>query len=141
MSGTCCSLWQMTSIYSLTQVHEETGVLLIKPIDLIPRLEEIKEDAKEINQADILEAANIPKERAKRRKTELLAQAAAAKEPPLSIVEGEGVTCDGSQGSSWKVWGGAIMCIPGKLPVWYLRGCTLYVLQLEKYLFGKSSQF
>ncbi|KAL9958359.1 hypothetical protein ACROYT_G035365 [Oculina patagonica] len=87
----------------LTQVHEETGMLLIKPMDLIPRLEEIKEDVKEISQTDILEAANIHKERAKLRKAELLAQAAAAKEPPLTTVEGTGVTCDEGQGSSWKV--------------------------------------
>ena len=100
----------MTSIHSLTQVHEETGVLLIKPIDLIPRLEEIKEDVKEINEADILEAANIPKERAKRRKSELLAQAAAAKEPPLSTVEGMAITCDRSEGSSWKVSGSFNVC-------------------------------
>ena len=33
--------------YSLTQVHEETGILLIKPKDLIPRLEDIREDVNE----------------------------------------------------------------------------------------------
>lgn len=93
------------SIYSLTQVHEETGILLVKPMDLIPKLEGIKEDVKEIDDTDILEAANIPKERAKLRKAELQAQAAAAKEPPLSTVDGTGVTCDTGQGPSWKVSG------------------------------------
>jgi len=107
----------VTSVYSLTQVHEETGVLLIKPMDLIPRLEDIKEDVKDINEADILEAVNIPKERAKRRKSELMAQAAAAKEPPLSMVEGAGVPYESNQGSSWKV-SGDVMCIPGELLVW-----------------------
>lgn len=93
----------MTSIRSVTQIHEETGILLIKPMDLIPRLEDIKEDVKVINEEDILEAVNIPKERAKRRKTELMAQAAAAKEPPLSIVEGTRAPYGGDQSSSWKV--------------------------------------
>ena len=92
-------------IHSLTHVHEETGLLLIKPMDLIPRLEEIKEDVKEISQADILAAANIPKERAKLRKEELLAQVASAAraEQFLSGVEGTGVMSDESQGSKWKV--------------------------------------
>lgn len=110
----------MTSIRSVTQIHEETGILLIKPMDLIPRLEDIKEDVKVINEEDILEAVNIPKERAKRRKTELMAQAAAAKEPFLSIVEGTRVPYGRDQSSSWKVsWekcvslGGDIMRIPG----------------------------
>jgi len=93
----------MTSIRSVTQIHEETGILLIKPMDLIPRLEDIKEDVKVINEEDILEAVNIPKERAKRRKTELMAQAAAANEPPLSIVEGTRAPYGGHQSSSWKV--------------------------------------
>jgi len=93
----------MTSIHSVTQIHEETGILLIKPMDLIPRLEDIKEDVKVINEEDILEAVNIPKERAKRRKKELMAQAAAANEPPLSIVEGTRVPYGGHQSSSWKV--------------------------------------
>lgn len=88
---------------SLTQVHEETGILLIKPKDLIPRLEEIKEDVKEIDEADILAASNIAKQRAKLRKAELQAQVAAEKEPPLSDVEGTGVTRDIGQESSWKV--------------------------------------
>ena len=99
-------------IYSLTQVHEETGVLLIKPMDLIPRLEDIKEDVKEINEDDILEAVNIPKERAKRRKSELMAQAAAAKEPSLSMVKGEEVSYERNQSSSWKVSGDIIMMYP-----------------------------
>ena len=89
---------------SLTQVHEETGVLLTKPIDLIPRLDEIKEDVKEINEADIREAANIPKERAKLRKAQLQAQAV-VKEKPLSPVDGTGVTCEANQGTTWKVLG------------------------------------
>ena len=74
-------------------------------MDLIPKLEGIKEDVKEIDDTDILEAANIPKERAKLRKAELQAQAAAAKEPLLSTVDGTGVTCDTGQGPSWKVSG------------------------------------
>ena len=74
-------------------------------MDLIPRLEQIKEDVKEINEADILEAVNISKERAKWRKSELLAQAAAAEEPPLSVVEGAGIPCERKEGSSWKVSG------------------------------------
>ena len=85
-------------------MHEETGTLLTKPIDLIPRLEEIKEDVKEINEADIREAANIPKERAKLRKAQLQAQAA-VKEKPLSPVDGTGVTCEENQGTVWKVLG------------------------------------
>ena len=89
---------------SLTQVHEETGILLTKPIDLIPRLEEMKEDVKEINEADIQEAANIPKERAKLRKAQLQAQAV-VKEKPLSHVDGTGVTCEANQGTTWKVSG------------------------------------
>ena len=104
-------------IYSLTQVHEETGVMLIKPMDLIPRLEDIKDDVDQINEADILQAVNIPKERAKRRKSELMAQAAAAaKEPPLSGVEGTGVPYEKNQSSSWKVSGDK-MCISGELLV------------------------
>lgn len=92
-------------IHSLTQVHEETGLLLVKPMDLIPRLEEIKEDVKEISQADILAAANIPKERAKLRKEELLAQLASAAraEQSLAGVEGTGIMSDEGQGSTWKV--------------------------------------
>ena len=74
-------------------------------MDLIPRLEEIKEDVKEINEADILEAANIPKERAKLRKAQLQAQAA-IKDPPLSPVDGTGVPSEETQGPTWKVWGG-----------------------------------
>ena len=74
-------------------------------MDLIPRLEEIKEDVKEINEADILEAANIPKERAKLRKAQLQAQAA-IKDPPLSPVDGTGVPSEETQGTTWKVWGG-----------------------------------
>lgn len=92
-------------------------------MDLIPRLEEIKEDVKEIDQADILEAASIPKERAKLRKAELLAQAAAAaREPPLTTVEGTGVTCDGGQASSWKVLGtsGAFLHVR----TYQLTGCV-----------------
>ena len=85
-------------------MHEETGVLLTKPIDLIPRLDEIKEDVKEINEADIREAANIPKERAKLRKVQLQAQAV-VKEKPLSPVDGTGVTCEANQGTTWKVSG------------------------------------
>ena len=85
-------------------MHEETGILLTKPIDLIPRLEEIKEDVKEINEADIREATNIPKERAKLRKAQLQAQAA-VKEKPLSPVDGTGVTCEENQGTVWKVFG------------------------------------
>lgn len=106
----------VTCVYSLTQVHEETGVLLIKPMDLIPRLEDIKEDVKQIDEADILQAVNIPKERAKRRKSDLMAQAAAAKELSLSAVEGTGVPYEKTQGSSWKVLGNKI-CIPGELLV------------------------
>lgn len=86
-------------------MHEETGILLTKPIDLIPRLEEIKEDVKEINEADIREAANIPKERAKLRKAQLLQAQAAVKEKPLSPVDGTGVTCEENQGTIWKVSG------------------------------------
>lgn len=86
-------------------------------MDLIPRLEDIKEDVKDINEADILEAVNILKERAKRRISELMAQAAAAKEPPLSMVEGAGVPYESNQSSSWKV-SGDVMCIPGELLVW-----------------------
>lgn len=85
-------------------------------MDLIPRLEDIKEDVKQIDEADILQAVNIPKERAKRRKSELMAQAAAAKELPLSSVEGTGVPYEKTQGSSWKVLGHKI-CIPGELLV------------------------
>lgn len=88
-------------------MHEETGILLTKPIDLIPRLEEIKEDVKEINEADIREAANIPKERAKLRKAQLQAQAA-VKEKPLSPVDGTGVTCEANQGTTWKVVKGMV---------------------------------
>ena len=84
-------------------MHEETGILLTKPMDLIPRLEGLKEDVKEINKADILEAANIPKERAKLRKAQLQAQAA-VKEPPLSPVDGTGVPCEEIQGATWKVY-------------------------------------
>ena len=121
----------MTSIHSVTQIHEETGILLIKPMDLIPRLEDIKEDVKVINEEDILEAVNIPKERAKRRKTELMAQAAAAKEPPLSIVEGKRIPYGGDQSSSWKVsweknvypWGDILCVSLGELCK--LRECTL----------------
>ena len=58
---------------------------------------------KEIDEADILAAANIAKQRAKLRKAELQAQVAAEKEPPLSDVEGTGVTRDIGQESSWKV--------------------------------------
>lgn len=86
-------------------------------MDLIPRLEDIKEDVKEINEADILEAVNIPKERAKRRKSELMAEAAAAEEDPLSMVKGEGVSNERNQSSSWKV-SGDIMCILRELLVW-----------------------
>ena len=85
-------------------MHEETGILLTKPIDLIPRLDEIKEDVKEINEADIREAANIPKERAKLRKAQLQAQAL-VKEKPLSPVDGTGVTREANQGTTWKVSG------------------------------------
>ena len=85
-------------------MHEETGILHTKPIDLIPRLEEIKEDVKEINEADIREAANIPKERAKLRKAQLQAQAA-VKEKPLSPVDGTGVTREANQGTTWKISG------------------------------------
>ena len=85
-------------------MHEETGILLTKPIDLIPRLEEIKEDVKEINEADIREAANIPKERAKLRKAQLQAQAA-VKEKPVSPVDGTGVTREANQATTWKVSG------------------------------------
>ena len=85
-------------------MHEETGILLTKPIDLIPRLDEIKEDVKEINEADIREAANIPKERAKLRKAQLQAQAA-VKEKPLSPVDGTSVMCEANQGTTWKVLG------------------------------------
>ena len=88
-------------------MHEETGILLTKPIDLIPRLEEIKEDVKEINEADIREAANIPKERAKLRKAQLQAQAA-VKEKPLSPVDGTRVTCEANQGTTWKVVKGMV---------------------------------
>ena len=90
-------------------------MLLIKPMDLIPRLEDIKEDVKHIDEADILQAVNIPKERAKRRKSELMAQAASAKEP-LSMVEGTGVPYEKNQSSSWKV-SSDIMCIPGEILV------------------------
>ena len=93
-------------------MHEETGVMLIKPMDLIPRLEDIKDDVEQIKEADILQAVNIPKERAKRRKSELMAQAAAAKEPPLSAVEGTGVPYEKNQSSSWKVSGDKMcMCV------------------------------
>ena len=92
---------------SLTEVHEETGILLTKPIDLIPRLDEIKEDVKEINEADIREAANIPKERAKLRKAQLQAQAA-VKEKPLSPVNGTGVSSEANQGTTWKVVKGMV---------------------------------
>ncbi|XP_027049975.1 uncharacterized protein LOC113677357 [Pocillopora damicornis] len=87
----------------LTQVHEETGILLIKPKDLIPRLEDIREDVKEIKEDDISAAANIPKLRAKLRKAELQAQVAAEKEPPLSDVEGTCATRERGQEASWKV--------------------------------------
>ena len=97
-------------------MHEETGVMLIKPMDLIPRLEDIKDDVEQIKEADILQAVNIPKERAKRRKSELMAQAAAAKELPLSAVEGTGVPYEKNQSSSWKVSGDK-MCISGELLV------------------------
>ena len=89
--------------YSLTQVHEETGILLIKPKDLIPRLEDIREDVKEIKEDDISAAANIPKLRAKLRKAELQAQVVAEKEPPLSDVEGTCATRERGQEASWKV--------------------------------------
>lgn len=88
--------------YSLTQVYDETGILLIKPKDLVPRLEEIKEDVKEISEEDILAAANIPKLRAKLRKAELQAQEAAEKEAPLSDVEGTCATRERGQKASWK---------------------------------------
>lgn len=134
----------VTCIYSLTQVHEETGVLLIKPMDLIPRLEDIKEDVKQIDEADILQAVNIPKERAKRRKSELMAQAAAAKELSLSAVEGTGVPYEKTQGSSWKVLGNKI-CIPWELLV-SLSGFksndrNLFVLVLLKSDWGNKEKF
>ena len=88
-------------ISSLTQVHEETGLLLTKPMDLIPRLEDIKEDVKEIKEEDISNAVNIPKERAKLRKEQLQAQA--VKDQPLTTVDGTGVTSEGLQGATWKV--------------------------------------
>ena len=96
-------LSEFFSFYSLTQVHEETGILLIKPKDLIPRLEDIREDVKEIKEDDISAAANIPKLRAKLRKAELQAQVAAEKEPPLSDVEGTCATRERGQEASWKV--------------------------------------
>lgn len=71
-------------------------------MDLIPRLEDIKEDVKEISEADILEAANIPKERAKLRKAQLQAQAA-IKDPPLFPVDGTGVMCEDNKATTWKV--------------------------------------
>lgn len=89
-------------ICSLTQVHEETGILLTKPMDLIPRLEDIKEDVKEINDADILEAVNITKERAKLRKAQLQAQAA-IKDSPIPPVDGTGVIREDNKGTTWKV--------------------------------------
>lgn len=89
----------------LTQVHEETGILLTKPMDLVPRLEDIKEDVKEISDADILEAVNIPKERAKLRKAQLQTQAA-VKEPPISSVDGTGVTREDNQATTWRVMSG-----------------------------------
>ena len=89
-------------ICSLTQVHEETGILLVKPMDLIPRLEDIKEDVEEINDADILEAVNITKERAKLRRAQLQAQAA-IKEPPIPPVDGTGVTRQDNETTTWKV--------------------------------------
>ncbi|PFX22329.1 hypothetical protein AWC38_SpisGene13159 [Stylophora pistillata] len=87
----------------LTQVYDESGILLIKPKDLVPRLEEIKEDVKEISEEDILAAANIPKLRAKLRTAELQAQEAAEKEAPLSDVEGTCATRERGQKASWKV--------------------------------------
>ena len=94
--------------------------MLIKPMDLIPRLEDIKDDVEQIKEADILEAVNISKERAKLRKSELMAQAAAAaKEPPLSAV-GTGVPYEKNQSSSWKVSGDK-MRISGELLVSFFR--------------------
>lgn len=71
-------------------------------MDLVPRLEDIKEDVKDISGADILEAVNIPKERAKLRKAQLQTQAA-VKEPPISSVDGTGVTREDNQATTWRV--------------------------------------
>lgn len=70
---------------------------------MIPRLEDIREDVKEIKEDDISAAANIPKLRAKLRKAELQAQVVAEKEPPLSDVEGTCATRERGQEASWKV--------------------------------------
>jgi len=62
---------------------------------------------KEISEADIREAAIIPRERAKLRRAQLQAQAA-VKEKPLSPVDGTGVTCEANQETTWKVVKGMV---------------------------------
>lgn len=85
----------------MTKVHEETGLLLTKPMDLIPRLEDIREDVKEISEEDISRVMNIPKERARLRKEQLQAQA--IRDEPLTSVDGTGVLRDDNRGRTWKV--------------------------------------
>ncbi|XP_015759368.1 PREDICTED: uncharacterized protein LOC107338647 [Acropora digitifera] len=70
-------------------------------MDLIPRLEDIREDVKEISEEDISRAVNIPKERARLRKKQLQAQA--IRDEPLTSVDGTGVPRDDNRGATWKV--------------------------------------
>lgn len=73
-------------------------------MDLIPRLEDLKEDAKEIGEEDISQAMNIPEERARMRKEQLQAQA--IRDQPLTSVDGTGVLRDDSRETTWKVING-----------------------------------
>ena len=96
-------------VFRIAKVQEETGILLTKPIELIPRLEDIKEDIKEIDEEDIREAMNIPKERAKLRKAlaqmEARTTAAAVGDRPPSALDGMAMPPEETQGPLWKVTG------------------------------------
>ena len=77
--------------------------MFIKPVELTPRLEDIQEAAKDIGQEDIVEAASIPRERAKYRRR--MARAQLHGRPP-SPLAGTGVQSTEEQGPMWKVlWG------------------------------------
>ena len=84
----------------ITQLSEETDVMFIKPLELTPRLEDIREAAKDIREKDILEAANIPRERAKYRRRLTRAQLFGRPPSPLA---GVGVQASEDHGPTWKV--------------------------------------